>query len=74
MRAGCRWRRGSAHGHVAVEPVAIADTTGAGDALVAGAVGHLMSDPMTAAGAADAGMRAARALLAARGEEEERQT
>ena len=58
----------------AVEPVRTADTTGAGDAFVAGAVAHLTRRPEDAAGAVQAGVRASRALLAGRGEEEEAQT
>ena len=59
---------------VAVEPVRTADTTGAGDAFVAGAVAHLTRRPEDAAGAVQAGVRASRALLADRGEEEEPKT
>lgn len=71
--AGVHWRRDEASGDVPVEPVATADTTGAGDAFLAGALAHLLERPDDAAGAAEAGARAGRALLVAREREEEPQ-
>jgi sugar/nucleoside kinase (ribokinase family) len=67
---GVRWRRGGESGSVPVEPVATADTTGAGDAFVAGTLARLMEAPEDVAGAVAAGVRASRALLAARTNEE----
>jgi ribokinase len=68
---GVRWRRGGERGHQPVASLGVADTTGAGDAFVAGSLAHLASDARDSAGAVRAGAAASRALLEARREEEE---
>jgi sugar/nucleoside kinase (ribokinase family) len=64
---GVLWRRGEHSGHLAVRPIRVADTTGAGDAFVAGVIAQLMRDPDDAPAAAAAGIDSSRALLEERG-------
>jgi ribokinase len=64
---GVAWRRGGHSGEQAVRPVRVADTTGAGDAFVAGVVAQLMRDPDDAPAAVAAGIETSRALLEERG-------
>jgi sugar/nucleoside kinase (ribokinase family) len=64
--AGVVWRRGAETGEAAVQPIAVADTTGAGDAFVAGIVTRLVQDQRDAAAAVAAGIANSRALLEAR--------
>lgn len=59
------WHRGSS-GHAAVMPVAATDTTGAGDAFVAGMLRALARGPVGPADAVAAGLSESRALLAER--------
>jgi sugar/nucleoside kinase (ribokinase family) len=67
---GVRWTWRGREAVVPVQPIGIADTTGAGDAFVAGLVAHLSVQPDDADGAVRAGVETSRALLVARGEEE----
>jgi sugar/nucleoside kinase (ribokinase family) len=64
---GVAWRRGEQSGDVAVRPIRVADTTGAGDAFVAGVIAQLMRDPDDAPAAVAAGIDSSRALLEERG-------
>lgn len=52
---------------IAVEPLAVGDSTGAGDTFLGGLLASLMTNPNSPSEAAKAGARAARAMLAARG-------
>jgi ribokinase len=52
---------------IAVEPLASEDTTGAGDTFLGGLLAALVNDPDRPADAVEAGARAARAMLLARG-------
>ena len=61
--AGAGWRRGSQSGREGAEPVSVSDTTGAGDAFVAGSLSHLLDHPTDSAGAVRAGIAASRVLL-----------
>jgi sugar/nucleoside kinase (ribokinase family) len=67
---GVRWRRDQQHGHQRVPPLSVSDTTGAGDAFVAGSLARLLVEPMDHTGAVRAGVAASRALLEAREKEE----
>jgi ribokinase len=64
--AGAGWRRGSESGREGAEPVDVSDTTGAGDAFVAGSLTHLLDHPTDSAGAVRAGIAASRMLLESR--------
>jgi sugar/nucleoside kinase (ribokinase family) len=64
---GVAWRWGERSGEQAVRPVRIADTTGAGDAFVAGVIAQLLRDPDDAPAAVAAGIDSSRALLEERG-------
>jgi ribokinase len=64
--AGAGWRRGSESGREGAEPVNVSDTTGAGDAFVAGSLTHLLDHPTDSAGAVRAGIAASRMLLESR--------
>ncbi len=64
--AGAGWRRGSESGQEGAEPVNVSDTTGAGDAFVAGSLTHLLDHPTDSAGAVRAGIAASRVLLESR--------
>jgi sugar/nucleoside kinase (ribokinase family) len=66
---GVAWRRGERSGEQAVAPVWVADTTGAGDAFVAGVIAQLVRDPDDAPAAVAAGIDSSRALLEERGRE-----
>lgn len=68
--AGVRFTHRGEDAVAPVDAVPAADTTGAGDALVAGVVAHLIRRPEDTAGAVRAGVRSSRALLAGRVEEE----
>jgi ribokinase len=68
---GVRWSHRGRSGDVAVERVAVHDTTGAGDALVAGVIAALLRDPEDVPAAVAAGIESSRALLERRGREEE---
>jgi sugar/nucleoside kinase (ribokinase family) len=65
---GVAWRRGRRSGELAVEPMRVADTTGAGDALVAGVIAQLLRDPEDEEAAVAAGIDSSRALLQERTE------
>jgi sugar/nucleoside kinase (ribokinase family) len=65
---GVAWRRGERSGELAVEPIRVADTTGAGDALVAGVIAQLLRDPEDEEAAVAAGIDSSRALLQERTE------
>jgi ribokinase len=52
---------------IAVEPLASEDTTGAGDTFLGGLLAALVNNPDRPADAVEAGARAARAMLLARG-------
>jgi ribokinase len=67
---GVYWRRGAAAGHVPVRRIEVRDTTGAGDALVAGAIAQLVRDADDVPAAVAAGIDRSRALLEQRGREE----
>jgi ribokinase len=69
---GVHWRRGAHAGHVPVRRIDVRDTTGAGDALVAGAIAQLVRDADDVPAAVGAGIDSSRALLEQRGREEER--
>ena len=47
--AGCRWWRAGRSGHVPAAPARVVDTTGAGDAFIAAALGSLGSGPLNEA-------------------------
>jgi ribokinase len=64
--AGASWRRGSESGHERAARVSVSDTTGAGDAFVAGSLTHLLDHPSDSAGGVRAGIAASRALLESR--------
>ena len=64
------WRRGGDGGHVAVEPLAVTDTTGAGDAFVAGVIAELRRDDNDPVAAVAGGIAASRALLQSRQQDE----
>jgi ribokinase len=64
--AGAGWRRGSESGQEGAEPVNVSDTTGAGDAFVAGSLTHLLDHPSDSAGAVRSGIAASRELLESR--------
>jgi len=68
---GVRWRHRGREGHHAVRRIAVHDTTGAGDALVAGVIAQLRRDADDVAAAVSAGIESSRALLERRGAEEE---
>ena len=68
---GVRWAHRGREGHVPVRRVAVYDTTGAGDALVAGAIAQLRRDADDVPAAVAAGIESSRALLERRGREEE---
>jgi sugar/nucleoside kinase (ribokinase family) len=63
---GVRWQRGEEAGESAVDPLPVTDTTGAGDAFVAGLITRLVQDPQDAGAAVAAGIANSRALLEAR--------
>jgi len=67
---GVCWRRGERGGHVPVRPLDVRDTTGAGDALVAGVIAQLVRDADDVPTAVAAGIDSSRALLERRGREE----
>lgn len=69
--AGASWHRGGRAGSEPSSPLAVTDTTGAGDAFVAGSLAHLLDEPDDSAGAARAGIETSRALLEARARTEE---
>jgi len=68
---GVRWAHRGREGHEPVRRVAVHDTTGAGDALVAGAIARLRRDADDVPAAVAAGIESSRALLERRGREEE---
>jgi ribokinase len=68
---GVRWEHRGREGHVPVRRMAVHDTTGAGDALVAGAIAQLRRDAEDVPAAVAAGIESSRALLERRGREEE---
>jgi sugar/nucleoside kinase (ribokinase family) len=68
---GVRWEHRGRVGHHEVSRIAVRDTTGAGDALVAGAIAQLRRDADDVAAAVAAGIESSRALLERRGREEE---
>lgn len=63
---GVRWSGPDGSGEEPVDPLVVTDTTGAGDAFVAGLVARLAEDPRDARGAVAAGIASSRALLEAR--------
>lgn len=63
---GVTWCRGDERGRLDVEPIAVTNATGAGDAFVAGVLAHLTNDPADAEGAVRAGAATSRALLEGR--------
>lgn len=63
---GVSWRRGAGSGRETTPHLRVADTTGAGDALVAGSLAQFLNDPTDSAGAVRAGIAASRALLESR--------
>jgi ribokinase len=65
---GVAWRRAGRSGELAVEAIPVADTTGAGDALVAGVIAQLLRDPQDEHAAVAAGIDSSRALLQERTE------
>jgi ribokinase len=67
---GVRWTRGGESGCEPVRPVAVSDTTGAGDALVAGVIAQLLRDAEDVAAAIAAGIESSRGFLERRGREE----
>jgi sugar/nucleoside kinase (ribokinase family) len=69
---GVAWRQGGRSGELAAPPVRVADTTGAGDAFVAGVIAQLERDAGDAPAAVAAGIESSRALLEERGREEAR--
>jgi ribokinase len=69
---GVAWTRGGRSGELAAPPVRVADTTGAGDAFVAGVIAQLERDAGDAPAAVAAGIESSRALLEERGREEAR--
>ena len=68
---GVRWKHRGREGHVPVRRIAVHDTTGAGDALVAGAIAQLRRDADDVPAAVAAGVESSRALLERRGRDEE---
>jgi ribokinase len=68
--AGVRWEQGAAAGELPVEPVAVRDTTGAGDAFAAGLIAAWAAAAQEPEGAVRAGIATSRAFLEARGREE----
>jgi sugar/nucleoside kinase (ribokinase family) len=69
---GVAWRRGGRSSELAAPPVHVADTTGAGDAFVAGVIAQLERDADDAPAAVAAGIESSRTLLEERGREEAR--
>ncbi len=67
---GVRWRRGRQTGHVPARRIDVLDTTGAGDAVVAGAIARLVREGDDVAAMVAAGIDSSRALLERRGGEE----
>jgi ribokinase len=67
---GVHWRHGADSGQVPVRRIEVRDTTGAGDALVAGAIAQLVRDADDVPAAVAAGIDRSRALLEQRGREE----
>ena len=67
---GVRWARGETGGDVPVRPLRVTDSTGAGDALVAGVVAQLLRDADDVPTAVAAGVDSSRVLLEGRGREE----
>ncbi len=65
---GVAWWRSGRSAELAVEPIRVADTTGAGDALVAGVIAQLLRDPQDEEAAVAAGIDSSRALLQERTE------
>jgi len=68
---GVRWEHRGREAHVPVLRIAVHDTTGAGDALVAGVIGQLQRDAEDVRAAVAAGIESSRSLLERRGREEE---
>ena len=68
---GVSWMHRGREGHVPVRPIAVHDTTGAGDALVAGTVARLGRGDGDVPAAVAAGIESSRVLLERRGREEE---
>jgi ribokinase len=68
---GVRWTHRGVSGDMGVARIAVHDTTGAGDALVAGVIAALLRDPDDVPAAVAAGIESSRALLERRGREEE---
>lgn len=68
---GVRWEHRGRAGHHAVRRIAVHDTTGAGDALVAGAIAQLRRDPDDVAAAVAAGIESSQALLERHAREED---
>lgn len=63
---GVLWAAGADSGETLVEPLDVADTTGAGDAFVGGLLARLIENPGDAAGAVAAGVATSHALLRSR--------